>query len=400
MKNKSNHLYGVSTNIITMVSPIIVIPFIIGSVGLESYGGFVQLNIIYSCLVSIFVASLTGYFIKNYIENKLSIFDIIIVQSIVCFLSAGIMSFFVLNTNLGFYSYFFCFALLSNCFNCEWYFHATGSQKKLFYRTFSIKVIFIITTITTFSFNDHIKYYFIIYSLNIILMNLISFSFCFNVSKEEFFNKVSKHFVIKKTLLDAKYFILNPSIGAVYQYGDQILVGMLFSKSSLVFVNIAKQIIGAAVMVSGTLCRVEQKNIFSLPVNERINRIKRIFILFIFYLIISSLIIAICGPVFLKYLISEAVNLDFWYYMLISGVFIFTSLSIFMDSILGLAFRKEYFTLVANIACAVVVTLLNLFFLKKYGANFSLVALLCGEAIVFLMLLAMHRKSLNKVNPL
>lgn len=400
MKNKSNHLYGVSTNIITMVSPIIVIPFIIGSVGLESYGGFVQLNIIYSCLVSIFVASLTGYFIKNYIENKLSIFDIIIVQSIVCFLSAGIMSFFVLNTNLGFYSYFFCFALLSNCFNCEWYFHATGGQKKLFYRTFSIKVIFIITTITTFSFNDHIKYYFIIYSLNIILMNLISFSFCFNVSKEEFFNKVSKHFVIKKTLLDAKYFILNPSIGAVYQYGDQILVGMLFSKSSLVFVNIAKQIIGAAVMVSGTLCRVEQKNIFSLPVTERINRIKRIFILFIFYLVISSLIIAICGPVFLKYLINEAVNLDFWYYMLISGVFIFTSLSIFMDSILGLAFRKEYFTLVANIACAVVVTLLNLFFLKKYGANFSLVALLCGEAIVFLMLLAMHRKSLNKVNPL
>lgn len=91
---------------------------------------------------------------------------------------------------------------------------------------------------------------------------------------------------------DAKFFFLSPTIGAVYQYGDQILVSLLFPKTALVFINLAKQIIGASVMVSGTLCRVEQKNIFSSEKIERLTKIKNTYgICFLFddYIYINNI---------------------------------------------------------------------------------------------------------------
>ncbi|ROW72120.1 hypothetical protein C3443_02860, partial [Escherichia coli] len=80
MENKKNHIYGIVNNIIVMLSPIIIIPFAIKNVGIDEYGYFVQVNIIYSCLISIFTASLSGYFIKSYLEKKLSFHDIFIIQ--------------------------------------------------------------------------------------------------------------------------------------------------------------------------------------------------------------------------------------------------------------------------------------------------------------------------------
>ncbi|HGT5744459.1 TPA: hypothetical protein ACM39D_004601, partial [Escherichia coli] len=89
---------------------------------------------------------------------------------------------------------------------------------------------------------------------------------------------------------DAKFFFLSPTIGAVYQYGDQILVSLLFPKTALVFINLAKQIIGASVMVSGTLCRVEQKNIFSSEKIERLTKIKKTLMAYVFYLMTTSIL--------------------------------------------------------------------------------------------------------------
>ncbi|HGF1779340.1 TPA: O107/O117 family O-antigen flippase, partial [Escherichia coli] len=98
---------------------------------------------------------------------------------------------------------------------------------------------------------------------------------------------------------DAKFFFLSPTIGAVYQYGDQILVSLLFPKTALVFINLAKQIIGASVMVSGTLCRVEQKNIFSSEKIERLTKIKKTLMAYVFYLMTTSILIILIGPLIL-----------------------------------------------------------------------------------------------------
>lgn len=397
MDNKSNHFFGISTNIIVMLSPIIVIPFIISSVGLEKYGEFVQVNIVYSCLISILIASLAGYFVKSFIEKKLTILDIFIVQIIISSFAGGGILFFIFLTKSNYYSLFFILAILSNSINFEWFFHATGAQKDLFYRTVTIKVLYIITTIILMECYPRIELYYIIYALNISITNIVIGLYCYKKNRNFSENYEITYNKFKYILVDAKYFVFNPLIGAFYQYGDQILVGVLFSKSSLVFVNLAKQIIGAAVMVSGTLCRVEQKNIFNLPVGSRIIRIKKIMLFYVSYLSLSSLIIILLGPILLGYVINGASNLNYSYYILIAGVFIFTSLSIFMDSIFGLVYRKEHFTLVANMVCATVVTGLNVLFLKENGANFSLLSLLLGEAIVFIMLLAMHTNNMKKV---
>ncbi|HCQ3007096.1 TPA: O107/O117 family O-antigen flippase, partial [Escherichia coli] len=123
---------------------------------------------------------------------------------------------------------------------------------------------------------------------------------------------------------DAKFFFLSPTIGAVYQYGDQILVSLLFPKTALVFINLAKQIIGASVMVSGTLCRVEQKNIFSSEKIERLTKIKKTLMAYVFYLMTTSILIILIGPLILGMLIKETVSLGLNYYILIAGIYVFT----------------------------------------------------------------------------
>ncbi|EFJ8644715.1 O107/O117 family O-antigen flippase, partial [Escherichia coli] len=170
---------------------------------------------------------------------------------------------------------------------------------------------------------------------------------------------------------------------------DQILVSLLFPKTALVFINLAKQIIGASVMVSGTLCRVEQKNIFSSEKIERLTKIKKTLMAYVFYLMTTSILIILIGPLILGMLIKETVSLGLNYYILIAGIYVFTSLSIFIDYIIGLTFRTEHYTSISNIFCATIVTLLNAMFLEKYGATFSLFSLFIGELLVFILLSTM-----------
>jgi len=387
-------MYGVLNNIIVMSSPILVIPFVISHIGVDNYGGFVQVNIIYACLVSIFSSSLSGYFIKRYTEGDLSLKSILLVQASLSFVSALVLLIYICVISNELNSIFFVFAILTNILNFEWYFYAVGAQKQLCIRNFFVKIVFVIATILFLRSHPSVDTYFIAYGLNLICTNLLTAWFCFKSKKNIVVHDGKSE--IHQILFDARYFFLNPIIGAVYQYGDQILISFLFQKSSLVFVNLAKQIIGASVMISGTLCRVEQKNIFSLPPNKKIFRIKKIAQYFAVYLILSTVAIIFCGPYILSFLIKDAALLHRWYYILIAGVFLFTSLSIFIDYVIGLTYRKEYFTTIANASCAVIVTLLNVNYLNEYGANFSLFTLLIGEILVFILLSVMHINSMKK----
>lgn len=397
MSNNKNHFYGILNNLVVLVSPIVIIPFVIKHLGLYRYGEFVQVNIIYSALLSIFIASLSGYFVKMYVENKLSFIFIFKLQVLISLFVTALL-FLALRLFVGYDAgYVFLCVMLLNSFNFEWYFYAVSKQKSLFYRNVLIKSIFLISTILILPIYNTVQIYFLLYAANLIMTNIATGFFCL-LSKERIYRKKNIKYEQSKLgniVLDIKYFIASPAIGAIYQYGDQLLVGMLFTKPTLVFINLAKQIIGACVMVSGTLCRGEQKTLFSLDVSKRMNKIKKLATYFIIYLIVSSFMIIFLGPCLLTLVIKETNTLTSWYYMLIAGVFVFTSASIFQDYILGLTFRKEKYTLIANVGCAIIVTILNLFFLKKNGANFSLFSLLIGEFFVFVSLLIMHGKNIK-----
>ncbi|HDW3939490.1 TPA: O107/O117 family O-antigen flippase, partial [Escherichia coli] len=231
------------------------------------------------------------------------------------------------------------------------------------------------------------------FGLNIIIANFLLGIYSFTKIKNKEYILFSNGWGGNRLfcfIKDAKFFFLSPTIGAVYQYGDQILVSLLFPKTALVFINLAKQIIGASVMVSGTLCRVEQKNIFSSEKIERLTKIKKTLMAYVFYLMTTSILIILIGPLILGMLIKETVSLGLNYYILIAGIYVFTSLSIFIDYIIGLTFRTEHYTSISNICCATIVTLLNAMFLEKYGATFSLFSLFIGELLVFILLSTMH----------
>lgn len=393
MENKKNHIYGIVNNIIVMLSPIIIIPFAIKNVGIDEYGYFVQVNIIYSCLISIFTASLSGYFIKSYLEKKLSFHDIFIIQLFINLFSTAIIGIYILLRFDVVAPYIFVVAMLTNTLNFEWFFHAIGAQKQLLIRNLIIKTMFVIIAIFILEVYKNIAVYFVIFGLNIIIANFLLGIYSFTKIKNKeyiLFSNGGGGNRLFCFIKDAKFFFLSPTIGAVYQYGDQILVSLLFPKTALVFINLAKQIIGASVMVSGTLCRVEQKNIFSSEKIERLTKIKKTLMAYVFYLMTTSILIILIGPLILGMLIKETVSLGLNYYILIAGIYVFTSLSIFIDYIIGLTFRTEHYTSISNICCATIVTLLNAMFLEKYGATFSLFSLFIGELLVFILLSIMH----------
>ncbi|HFQ3243461.1 TPA: O107/O117 family O-antigen flippase, partial [Escherichia coli] len=270
---------------------------------------------------------------------------------------------------------------------------AIGAQKQLLIRNLIIKTMFVIIAIFILEVYKNIAVYFVIFGLNIIIANFLLGIYSFTKIKNKEYILFSNGWGGNRLfcfIKDAKFFFLSPTIGAVYQYGDQILVSLLFPKTALVFINLAKQIIGASVMVSGTLCRVEQKNIFSSEKIERLTKIKKTLMAYVFYLMTTSILIILIGPLILGMLIKETVSLGLNYYILIAGIYVFTSLSIFIDYIIGLTFRTEHYTSISNICCATIVTLLNAMFLEKYGATFSLFSLFIGELLVFILLSTMH----------
>ncbi|MEW7314371.1 hypothetical protein AB1E22_16995 [Buttiauxella gaviniae] len=400
MINKKNHIYGLLNNLVNLIAPIAVLPFVINHTGINNYGTFVQVNIIYALTTAVLFTSLTGYFIKEFVTNEKQIGIIFLLQMIFALVSGIAFLFYLLITKTYSDSFIFLLAIISNSVNFEWFFHAKGMQKELFFRTLIIRILFLSAVFLIIPIYQSIHIYIVIYSLVIILANILTFIVVIKkITLHTLLSSISDARNLKKIrtiIWDAKYFMLTPAVGSIYQYGDQILVSFLFGNAQLVFVNLAKQIIGASVMVSGTLCRVEQKNIIAVNGNERLKRIKKTFSYYSLYLLTCFIGINSILPIMLNFLIADTKSLAFWYYILISFVFVITSVSIFIDYLIGVSYRREFLTLKSNIICAIIVTSLNLTFLKHFGAYFSLFSLTIGEAIVVTLLLFFHRKAFGR----
>ncbi|WP_157964658.1 lipopolysaccharide biosynthesis protein [Algibacillus agarilyticus] len=179
------------------------------------------------------------------------------------------------------------------------------------------------------------------------MTNIVS---CFLVYKLEPF-KFSFKVKIKITAL--RFYFANNFLGSIYQYLDQVLVGMIFSKEALAYLNILKQIINTLNSLSVAISRyympVTIKSLQISGIGKNVINVTKIIIVFSFVTIISVLFVL---PSIISWITNDNYIYSTFAMLVISTVFLLTTTSVLLDNHISIPLNKVHYTTISNIIVA------------------------------------------------
>ena len=277
---KKNYIYNLIYQIIVIILPIIMTPYLARTLGAKGIGiyGYTNSIITYFVLFGTLGMNLYGQreiaFYQNDFNKRSKIFNELLLLRFLLMVVAFIIFIFVfcINNEYNLYYKILIIELLANMLDITWYFQGIEDFKKLVFRNIIVK-LFTICSVFLFVKNaNHLWIYILIYSLSNLLGNILLWYNVKNIVKIKLvsFKAISNHFKLILTL-----FIPQIAI-QVYAVLDKTMIGLILKDMAEVgFYEQSQKIIRILLTLITSLGIVLMPRIANCYYNKKSNEAKK-----------------------------------------------------------------------------------------------------------------------------
>lgn len=390
-----NLSFGILTNIINAIFPLLITPYVLRVIGPSYYGLNVHAGLFYYAISTVFVGFLSPYAIREFSNTKsiedesLAFSRLFSAQLVLALFGAALHLFLLLINNLN-EGIFFAYAVLTffSAFNVDWFFYAKQKYSAIFYRSLFVRLVCLIFIYMLVDNEESFIYYVAISVFGVFAPALLSFCYVLKTHKLTLFYNV---LTIKNELFSARNFFKGSLVGATYSYLDQLIIGGLASNQDLAYLNILKQIFNVLVSVSGTVSRfLIPEAIKSYNNDELSKHHRRYFPLLLTVLVCFCILFSIFGVDFICLLAGPKFQFEKIDAVLVAACFFSTSLAVYIDNQASVVLSLEKITTTSNIYVAGV-SLFILFSMYRYfGYRSPLLGLAIGELAGIVVMIYYH----------
>lgn len=247
--------------------------------------------------------------------------------------------------------------------NVEWLFQAKQDYKTIFIRTFFIRICVLCALFFFVRSEDDFYQYSIIMAFSLILPAVISFI----LARKDYLFKFKFEYV-KSDLMGAKYFYINGSIGSIYSYLDQVVIGLLVTSKELAILNLIKTLASTVMSIPNMVNRFIMPDAFRAFKNDNLlSHHKKYFTLMLLCLGLGLSIFYWFGLPVISIFLGDKIDFNQFYIFLISVSVFFTSIAVYIDTQSSVVLGLEKITTISNATVAIVSPIMAIIFFQKYS---------------------------------
>lgn len=390
----SNYIYNLLFQILTLVFPIIITPYLSRTLGVERIGVFsYTFSIItYFILISSLSINLYGQreigYLQDDKDNRSKLFfELIDVRIITTLVGLVTYLFFVIIVHEYKQLYWlWIIELVASLFDISWYFRGTEQFKKIILRNLIIKVLSCISIFIFVKTENDLNTYILIYGLttfigNISLWFYLPTNINFKYSLVNNFSKIKVH-------LKSLFILFIPQIATtVYTMLDKLMIGVIVhDKSEVGYYEQSQKIIYFLLTILTSLGTVLMPRISFYFSQNKIDKIKESIIKsynFVFMIGIPLM----CGAILIsKYFIpiylGNGYEKSILLMQILSPIILIVGLSNVSGIQILIPLKKQKQYNISIISGALINFILNIFFIKFFTSLGAAIATVIAEFII------------------
>jgi O-antigen/teichoic acid export membrane protein len=407
IKNKvvTNYMYNSLYQLLTIIIPIITIPYvsrIFGAKGMGIYGyTFSVAQFFY--IVSMFGISSYGIREIAYVrsdEKKTTkkFWDIWLLQLITSLCGLIIYMVCIIYFNILDYKIAFVFQipfLFNAMFDISWFFIAMEDFKKTVTRNIIVKIIGLILIFTFVKESSDIYIYILINSSIVFIGSLTLWVFV-----KEYIGKLDiKNINIRHHIYGAFLMLIPQFSIQIYTSLDKILIGKLSSIEQVGFYDQSQRIARIALAIVTSLSVVLMPRIASMYAKNEVKKVGEYIVKSVNFTLASSIFImsVIMGisKNFVPWFFGSEFNVIVIYMVLTSIIIVFISVGGVFANQYTLPTNKNKEFIIPLLAASVINITLNLILVPKYEALGGVISIVITEFVVCLLRIILVKKYLN-----
>lgn len=249
-----NSLYKGLLNLLNMVIPIIVTPYIYRVLSPSAMGDYDYANTIYSYFNLLGLLGIVTYGIRELSRNRddqeyvkrtySTLFSIGIISNFTCFLIFTTFSYFTFHDNSSMFILLTILSLnlISNFFNTEWINEAFEDFKFIAIKTAIVRLIYVACIFIFIKKSEDLWIYALIVAASNFLNYILSFFYSQKYTKFSVFSFSFKFTTIKKVLPFLFFILLLENSGMLYTYLDRIMLGVYSSHEDVAYYSVGQRI--------------------------------------------------------------------------------------------------------------------------------------------------------------
>ncbi|WP_074767615.1 glycosyltransferase [Paraburkholderia fungorum] len=397
--------YSILTNVAGLLGPLVTVPYVLRVLGPEAYGRAVHALILSTWITSVLVLGMSNYCTRQYSSRLLQsasdgdheLSGLVSLQIFAACIGTLLHIIVIAIAFIGegkpdpIYLIYVGVTLLS-FLNVDWFFYVADRMDIFFWRTASLRLASIAVLFYAVRTKSDVMTYAAISAIFIVLPNVVSFIFV--VRRHPLRFDVSAY----KRLAAARYFLANASVGSIYQFADQFLMGILSTKENLAYLNVCKQILAVANMVVGSASRVLMPAaVHAFARGRRRAYICKTASVCGATVILLALGMWLFGGPAIRFFAGPKFDAASDHMALLAAIFVATSVAVYIDTQVSIPLHRERFTTVSNTFVAVISVTIFLAFLHRVGFASALLGLLGGETVGVFVMLYLHSSSSAQV---
>ncbi|MFT5873433.1 MAG: O-antigen/teichoic acid export membrane protein [Clostridium sp.] len=407
MENKvvANYIYNSLYQVLTIIIPIITIPYvsrIFGAKGMGIYGyTFSVAQFFY--IVGMFGISSYGIREIAYARNDRKkttkkFWDIWSLQVITSMCGLLIYMVFIIYFNLLDYKVAFLFQipfLLNAMFDISWFFIAMEDFKKTVTRNIIVKIIGLILIFTFVKKSSDIYIYILINSSIVFIGSLTLWVFV-----KEYIGKFNIKDINLKHHINGAFLILIPQFSIqIYTSLDKILIGKLSTIEQVGFYDQSQRIARIALAIVTSLSVVLMPRIASMYARNEVKKVEEYIVKSVNFTLASSIFLmsAIMGisKNFVPWFFGSEFNVIILYMMLSSTIILFIAVGGVFANQYTLPTNKNKEYIIPLVVASIINIILNLILVPKFQALGGVISIIITEFIVCLLRIVFVKKYLD-----
>lgn len=407
MKLIKNYIYYTLYQVISLIVPLILNPYITRVLTKDAIGIYSYVNSITQIIIIIGLLGLNTYSIREIAKVRENEKEVAILFKgfllmrifICCLLITGVMLFLIIaNTEYNIYFMINFILIIANFIDISYYYTGIENMKKVVIKNTLIKLSSVILIVCFIKNDNDLFLYFIINSFSTLLGSLLMFKslpeniFKYRINISEF-NYI---FHIKQSL---KIFL--PQIASqVYVSIDKIMIGLFLIMDSLAIYEKSEQIAKMPISIITALSTIMMPRIANEIENKNNNNVRKLMDLsieFVFLVMIPIMFgfIAISNEFIPLYLGIEYTDAIFPFQLFCLLIFPISISSVFGNQYL-VAKGKTKILSISYFTAALINIILNVIFLNYIGMIGAIYSTIIAECIVAIIQFIYVKNVLDK----
>ncbi|WP_416327267.1 flippase [[Eubacterium] hominis] len=399
---KKNFLYNVIYQILSIILPLITVPYTSRVLGASNIGIFSYTYAIVFYFMTIAMLGITNYGSRsiaksrdNSIELSKTFFSIYSIQILMSLLMLVIYCFYIsFGSTYKVISIIQILYLMSSMFDINWFFFGMEEFKLTVLRNASVKIISLILIILLVKTSEDINIYTLIMSGSTLLSQLILLPFLKNRIK---FCRISLDDI--KVHIKPCIILFFPVIAmSLYKLMDKIMLGYLANVTEVGFYEQAEKIINMPLTIVVALGTVTLPKISNMVANNEYSRIN------LYIKKSMSFVIFIASPIALglisiaDYLIpiilGDGFNKSIILIQILAFSILFSSIANIIRSEYLIPLEKDKEFIISVFLGALVNLIVNIFLIPKFQSIGACIGTLIAEFFVMFFQIMIVRKSI------